>query len=92
MIDVIQQIEAIQREVGTGTIPAGEGRSIRLRRRYEAPIQDVWDALTDPDRISRWFLPVSGDFRLGGRYQFEGQAGGEILACERPNRLKVTWV
>lgn len=92
MIDVIQQIEAIHREVGTGRIPAGEGRSIRLRRTYDAPIADVWDALTDPQRISRWFLPVSGDFRLGGRYQFEGNAGGEILACERPNRLKATWV
>lgn len=92
MIDVIQQIEAVQREVGSGRLPAGEARVIRMRRTYDAAIDDVWDALTDPARISRWFLPVSGDFRLGGRFQFEGNAGGEILVCERPGRLKVSWL
>ncbi len=91
MIDIVREIEAVQREVGTGRIAAGEGRAIRLRRTYDAPIDDVWDALTNPDRIGRWFLPISGDYRLGGRYQFEGNAGGEIVACERPNRLRITW-
>jgi uncharacterized protein YndB with AHSA1/START domain len=91
MIDIVRQIEAVHREVGEGRIPAGEGRAVRLRRVLDAPIEDVWDALTSPERINRWFLPISGDIRLGGRYQFEGNAGGEIVACERPNRLKVTW-
>jgi uncharacterized protein YndB with AHSA1/START domain len=92
MIDIVREIEATQREVGTGTLPAGEGRAVRLRRTYDAPIEDVWDALTNPERIGRWFLPISGDYRLGGRYQFEGNAGGEILECEGPNRLRVSWV
>jgi uncharacterized protein YndB with AHSA1/START domain len=91
MIDIVREIEAVERQVGEGTIPAGVGRSVRLRRVFDAPIEDVWDALTNPERISRWFLPISGDYRLGGRYQFEGNAGGEIVACEGPNRLKVTW-
>ena len=91
MIDIVREIEAVQRELGERRIPAGDGRYLRLRREYDAPIEDVWDALTNPERISRWFLPISGDYRLGGRYQFEGNAGGEIVACERPNRLKVTW-
>jgi len=92
MIDIAREIEAARREVGEGHIAAGVGRAIRLQRDYDAPIDDVWDALTDPERIGRWFLPISGDYRLGGRYQFEGNAGGEIVACERPHRLKVTWV
>jgi uncharacterized protein YndB with AHSA1/START domain len=91
MIDIVREIEAVQREVGEGTIPAGVGRTVRLQRDYDAPIEDVWDALTNPERIGRWFLPISGDYRLGGRYQFEGNAGGEIVACEAPHRLKVTW-
>jgi uncharacterized protein YndB with AHSA1/START domain len=91
MIDIIRTIEAVEREVREGQLPAGAGKTIRLSRDYDAPIADVWDALTDPARISRWFLPVSGDLRLGGRYQLEGNAGGEIVACERPNRLLVTW-
>jgi uncharacterized protein YndB with AHSA1/START domain len=92
MIDIVNEIEAIHRELGEGRIAAGPGRAIRLRRDYDAPIEDVWDAVTNPERLSRWFLPVSGDYRLGGSYQFEGNAGGTILECERPNRLKVTWV
>ena len=92
MIDIVNEIDTIQREVGTGRLPAGEAHLIRLRRTFDAPIDDVWDALTDPARIGRWFLPISGDYRLGGTYQFEGNAGGDIVECDRPNRLKVTWV
>jgi uncharacterized protein YndB with AHSA1/START domain len=91
MIDVVHEIEAVRREVGEGQLPAGAGRAIRLQRDYDAPIDEVWDALSNPERIGRWFLPVSGDYRVGGRYQLEGNAGGEIIACERPHRLKVTW-
>jgi uncharacterized protein YndB with AHSA1/START domain len=91
MIDIVREIDAVQREVGEGRVPAGVGHAVRLRRDYDAPIEDVWDALTDPERIGRWFLPISGDYRIGGRFQFEGNAGGEIVACERPHRLKVTW-
>ena len=92
MIDVIREIEAVRREVGQERIPAGDGRSVRLEREYDAPIEEVWDAVTNPERISRWFLPLSGDYRVGGRYQLEGNAGGTILECDRPNQLKVTWV
>src|SRR5262245_20352425 len=92
MIDIMNEVDAIQREVGTGELAAGEARVVRLHRTYDAPIEEVWDALTDPARIGRWFLPISGDYRLGGTYQFEGNAGGEILECNRPNQLKVTWV
>ncbi len=91
MIDVVREIEAVQREVSRGPIAPGEARTLRLRRTYDAPIEDVWDALTNPARIGRWFLPISGDYRIGGRYQLEGNAGGEIVSCDRPNSLKVTW-
>lgn len=91
MIDIVREIEAVQRQVGEGQDPAGASHAIRLRREYDAPIEDVWDAVTNPERISRWFLPISGEYRVGGRYQLEGNAGGRILACERPHRLQVTW-
>jgi uncharacterized protein YndB with AHSA1/START domain len=92
MIDIIREIDAVRRELGSKQTGAGEAHVIRLRRTYDAPIDDVWDALTNPERIGRWFLPISGDFRIGGRYQFEGNAGGEILECDRPHRLRATWV
>jgi uncharacterized protein YndB with AHSA1/START domain len=92
MTDIVGELNAIHRETGHRGIPAGEGRTVVLRRTYDASIEDVWDAITHPDRINRWFLPVAGDLRLGGRYQLKGNAGGEILRCEPPRLLKVTWV
>ncbi len=91
MIDIASQLKAIHREVGKRPIESGEGVGVLLRRSYDAPIEDVWDAVTDPDRMKRWFLPVSGDLRVGGTFQLEGNAGGEILRCEPPRLLKVTF-
>jgi uncharacterized protein YndB with AHSA1/START domain len=91
MKDLITELEAASRSVGDGTLPAGAAKTLTIERTYPAEIEDVWDALTDPERIPRWFLPVSGDLRLGGTFQFEGNAGGEIRACEPPRRLQVTW-
>ncbi|GAA3801230.1 SRPBCC family protein [Sphaerisporangium flaviroseum] len=92
MKDIVDEINAVHRETGRRGIPAGEARTVLLRRTYDAPAEDVWDALTDPARISRWFLPITGDLRLGGKYQLEGNAGGEILQCEPPRLLKASWV
>nr|WP_202892525.1 SRPBCC family protein [Kribbella shirazensis] len=62
-----------------------------MRRSYQADPAEVWDALTDPERMRRWFLPVSGDLKVGGSFQLEGNAGGEILECDPPKRFKVTF-
>jgi len=91
MIDIRSQLDAIHRDVGQRAIDGGEGIGVLLRRAYEAPIEDVWDALTDPDRVVRWFYPVSGDLRVGGTFQLEGNAGGDILDCEPPQLLRVTF-
>jgi uncharacterized protein YndB with AHSA1/START domain len=93
MIDIASQLEAIHRQVEQ-QLPAdgsGEVVSVLLRRSYDAPVGDVWDAVTQPDRIKRWFLPISGDLRAGGSFQLEGNAGGEILSCEPPRLLKVSF-
>jgi uncharacterized protein YndB with AHSA1/START domain len=87
ILDIGRQIGAIRREV------ADDGDLVRVQmdRRYPSPAADVWDALTDPDRIRRWMMPISGDLRVGGSFQLEGNAGGEILRCERPSLLRVTF-
>jgi uncharacterized protein YndB with AHSA1/START domain len=51
----------------------------------------VWDACTNPERIPRWFLPISGELRVGGRYQLEGTAGGTIERCDPPRSFAATW-
>ncbi|MGW7364979.1 SRPBCC family protein [Streptomyces sp. NPDC054841] len=92
MSDIVDQINDIHREVGSRPLAEGEARTVLLRRTYDAAVEDVWDACTDPERISRWFLPVRGDLKPGGHYQLEGNAGGEILRCEPPQLLRVSWV
>ncbi|GAA2208318.1 SRPBCC family protein [Nonomuraea monospora] len=84
---MIDQLTQAHRELTDGT-----RKVVVLRRHYDAEVEDVWQACTDPDRLSRWFMPISGDLRLGGTYQLEGNAGGEILRCEPPSLLKVSWL
>jgi uncharacterized protein YndB with AHSA1/START domain len=91
MIDIPSQLAAIYREVGTRPAEDGEEVAVLLRRSYEADVADVWDAVTDPERIRRWFMPVSGDLRPGGSFQLEGNASGDILVCEPPRLLRVTF-
>jgi uncharacterized protein YndB with AHSA1/START domain len=91
MIDVTQQISAVRRTVGTRVLEAGEARTVIISRIYDAAIEDVWDACTHAERIPRWFLPVSGDLRPGGRYQLEGNAGGTIERCDPPQSFSATW-
>lgn len=91
MIDIVNQINAIHREIGDAPVTTGPGRSLLLRRSYDASIEDVWDACTSPERIGRWLAPITGDLKPGGNFQLEGNAGGEILRCEEPHLLKVTW-
>ncbi|MDQ2757821.1 MAG: SRPBCC family protein [Actinomycetota bacterium] len=80
------------RSVSTVEVGGVVARRSLLTRTLATDPDDLWDALTSPERIPRWFLPVSGDLRVGGRYQLEGNAGGEIEACEPPRLLRVTWV
>ncbi|MEU7902545.1 SRPBCC family protein [Actinoplanes sp. NPDC049118] len=91
MRDIAAQLTAIHRAVGTGPVEDGEGVSVLLRRTYDAHIEDVWEAVTDPDRVKRWFLPLTGDLREGGTFQLEGNAGGDIVKCDPPRLLKVTF-
>lgn len=91
MVDVTHQINAVRRQVGTRVMEAGEARTITISQAYDAPIDDLWDACTNIERIPRWLMPISGDLRLGGHYQLEGNAGGTITACEPPESFDATW-
>ncbi len=65
-------------------------RAVEGSRVYPTGSDDLWDALTNAERIPRWFLPIRGDLRLGGRYQIEGNAEGTITRCDPPEALDVT--
>ncbi len=81
------EIRAVERTIGT----RGEERVQTVARVYPTDVDDLWDACTSAERLPRWFLPVTGDLRLGGRYQLEGNAGGTVQECDPPRSFTVTW-
>lgn len=91
MFDVPHHLGAITRSVESTNRDGRPAKVVVATRTYPSGPDDVWSALTDRERLPRWFAPVSGDLEPGGRFQVEGNAGGEILACDRPSRLSLTW-
>lgn len=96
MIAIASGLSETHREVGRRRIAAGEAHTALIRRHYDVPLEDTWDACTNPDRLSRWFGQVIGDFRLGGTVILgDGEnerTTCEIVHCEAPRRLAVTWM
>lgn len=91
MTETGSQISNVRRTLGRRVLEAGEARVLTIARSYPTSQADLWEACTDPERIPRWFLPVSGELKLGGRYQLEGNAGGTIEACDPPRSFAATW-
>ncbi|WP_328609972.1 SRPBCC family protein [Amycolatopsis sp. NBC_00345] len=85
-------IKETSREVRSRKISDGPGYSAVIARTYDSSPEEVWDALTTPDRIARFFLPVTGDLKEGGKFQLENHAGGDIIECDKPRRIHLTWV
>lgn len=90
-LDVERYLGAVTRSVAVLERDGRPARAVTMQRCYDTGIDDLWDALTSAERIPRWFMPVSGDLKLGGRYQLHGNAGGTIVGCEPPKKLALTW-
>jgi len=62
----------------------------------DAPVEDVWEAITDPAQLAVWFAnEVELDVREGGEGQFRWANGetreASIDTVEPPRRLGFTW-
>ncbi len=88
----------------TGEIVATPaGRDLVLTRSFNAPIDDVWAAITEPQRTVRWFGAwTPGAAASDGRpttvsvtmaFEEEGPAVDmDVVACEPPHRLALSAV
>lgn len=81
-----------------GTVEASPsgGYLIRFAQTYPTSVEDLWDAVTDPERLSRWMAPYEGEFRLGGRWLARYDDGtvfteGTVTACDAPRTFTTTW-
>jgi uncharacterized protein YndB with AHSA1/START domain len=77
-------------ELRRQAIAAGEARVAVFTRTYPTTVEDLWDACTDPERLRRWYVPVTGDFRVGGTFEQVNMGSGTILACDAPHLLKLS--
>jgi uncharacterized protein YndB with AHSA1/START domain len=78
-----------------GSLRTEDGRAVvRMEDRYPTGVDDLWSALTDPERLARWVARVDGDLRQGGAFQASFTSGwegpGRVDVCEPPRRLLVT--
>jgi uncharacterized protein YndB with AHSA1/START domain len=89
--DLARHIKAMSRVVRNVERDGKPAKAVLASRVYDTDAADLWDALTNQRRLPRWFAPVTGDFRLGGKYQVEGNAGGTILECVEPAKIALTW-
>jgi uncharacterized protein YndB with AHSA1/START domain len=90
----------------TFAVSTPSDEEIRLTRRFNAPRHLVFEAMTRPEHVARWWgclgdgysVPVCDiDLRVGGRWRFvnrhpKGEAAfhGEYLEIEPPGRLVFT--
>jgi uncharacterized protein YndB with AHSA1/START domain len=81
--------------VGTMRSSASTGTgAVRMEDRYDTDIDDLWSALTEPQRLARWIGDFEGELRLGGefraRFTSSWEGPGRVDVCEPPRRLLVT--
>lgn len=82
-----------------GTYETVDGSpAVRFDRRLDHPVDDVWQAITDPERLSHWFpTTVKVDLRPGGEMSFSfPDAGmpamtGEVTELDPPRLFAFRW-
>ena len=75
-----------------GSLHAVDGKGVvRMEDRFDTGIDDLWGALTDPDRLAHWYGEVEGEVSQGGEFRVRialaGERTGQVEACEPPQRL-----
>jgi uncharacterized protein YndB with AHSA1/START domain len=92
---------------GSSVIEFPNELEIVTTRQFDAPLELVFDVLTDPEHVRNWFAPFkdrvtecSIDLRVGGSYHIilvtpEGEEcsfRGTYLEIEAPTRTVATWL
>ncbi|HLS63069.1 MAG TPA: SRPBCC domain-containing protein [Ruania sp.] len=87
MFDQDAELAAVTRHVRRDPLTV----TVLLRRDLRAAHDEVWDALTDREQLSRWFALVAGEFRKGGKYQIGDSISGEIWECRPREHFMLTF-
>ncbi len=90
-MDISQFLRTTSRSVRDDVRDGQPVKVLEVSRSYATTPERLWALFTSVDCLSAWFLPVSGELRVGGKFQFKDNAGGEILECEPNKRAYLTW-
>lgn len=58
--DIGAHLGATHREVRNVTHDGQSAKMVVASRVYDTDSADLWEAVTDPERMKRWFAPVTG--------------------------------
>jgi uncharacterized protein YndB with AHSA1/START domain len=74
--------------------PEAGHATVHVEDVYDTTVDDLWSAVTVPERLARWIAEVDGDLRVGGTFRIRFTSGwegtGEVVSCEPPHRLRVS--
>lgn len=74
---------------------ADETVAVAFDRIYRTSAADLWAAVTDPERLARWYAPVEGELRVGGTFvqKFDDMDAPvcTIVACEPASSFAFIW-
>jgi uncharacterized protein YndB with AHSA1/START domain len=78
-----------------GSLREHGGRAIiHVEDVYPADIDDMWSAISQPERLARWLVTIEGDTRVGGSFTAKFTSGwegtGRVDVCDAPHRLAIT--
>lgn len=90
-LDFNAHLRATTRRVKVLDREGRPARGVVLERSYDTTAENLWDAVTNPERLKHGGMVVSGELKLGGRYQIEGNAEGTITECDPPRTFSLTW-
>jgi len=72
-----------------------DDRTVHFTRHYAAPIERVWAALTEPERLARWLTDSTVVPGPGGRIAHDfgdgGICAGDVLTWQPPHVLEYEW-
>jgi uncharacterized protein YndB with AHSA1/START domain len=78
-----------------GSLRSADGAGvIRIEEHFETGIDELWSALTDSERLARWYGEIEGELRAGGEFRARVYASGwegigRIEECDPPRRFRV---
>lgn len=77
------------------SLHARDGKAVvRVEDVFDTDIDDLWSAITEPQRLGQWVAKVEGDLRLGGQFRASFTSGwdgpGRVDVCDPPRHLLVT--